>query len=102
MINELSKESIDSVFKQATHQGEYVIGLYKLAIPEFDNVEKMEGFPEISVRTSDYIFDKAIEFDKLHHPGVFSGGIWMNNGFSRADIDDWTVRVDPDIILWKE
>jgi len=90
---QLTQEQIDEVFDNAKHQCEYVIGLYKLAFPlTWDMIQKVNGYPRVSKATNEYIFQKAIDFDKVHHPNVMAGGAWMNNGFGGKDgIDDWFI-----------
>lgn len=91
MQRKLTPEMIDKVFADAKHQADYVIGLYRIAYPDFDNIAHVDGFPSISHETADYIFKKAIDFDAIHHPDVVKGGAWLNNGFTVDDVTDWTV-----------
>lgn len=81
----LSKEAIKEVFMQAGDQTDYVIGLYKLVVPDFDSVEDMGGFPEVNQESDKLIFKLAIDFDKQHHPNVTAGGAWLNYGFNTND-----------------
>ena len=99
----LTKQQIDKVFDTAEHQADYVVGLYRLAIPNFDKVRQVHGYPIISELTANYIWDKSREFDKFHHPNVISGGIWMNNGFGvDKNLDDWIVNTDNSILEYKD
>lgn len=102
----LTKEQIDQVFEQAKEPADYVIGLYKLAFPDWDDIEQLHGFPEISKDTNAYIFRKAQDFDMKFYakkyannpssrPQPMLAGLWFNNGFSSLDGDalpDWRVR----------
>ena len=91
----LTKEVIDQVFKEAEHQSDYTLGLYGIAYPTvWERVEKVNGFPSISHVTAEYIMEKAMEFDRKHHPRVMNGGLWLNNGFSTLDetVPDWVVH----------
>lgn len=93
----LTCERIDKIFAEAEHQADYVRGLYREVIPDWDSVEKVHGWPSISERTSRYIYSKATAFDKEHHPGCLPGGAWMNSGFSGHDVEDledWTARLE--------
>lgn len=96
----LTQEAIDTVFAEATHQLDYVIGLYKLAYPTlWDRIKSVTGWPKVSKATSEYVYGKAIEFDKEHHPKVFAGGAWLNNGFSTDEsIMDWKV-IPADVVM---
>ncbi len=90
----LTQETIDEVFAEATHQLDYVLGLYRKAYPTlWDRIKSVAGYPKVSKITSEYIYGKAIEFDKEHHSKVFAGGAWLNSGFSTDEgLKDWTVK----------
>jgi len=78
----LYKEKIDKIFEDNEQQQMVIVELYKLVLPDFDNIEKVKGWPQTNKETSEYLFDKFIEFDKKHHPEVvMPGGGWMNQGF---------------------
>jgi len=93
MQRKLTQEMIDDVFETAADQGEAVIGLYKIAFPEWDRVVKIGGgYPHVSDATSSYIFKKAMALDREHHPDVLAGGAWMNSGFGTdKTVPDWVV-----------
>jgi len=81
----LDKKTIDNIFEKAQHQQDYVIGLYKIAFPNWSKIKQVHGYPTIHPKTNEYIFGKAIEFDKKHHPNIVNGGLWLNNGFSTIE-----------------
>jgi hypothetical protein len=84
MINKpLTMEMIDKAFIQARHQHDYLIGLFR-AVIDIDSVRRMNHSPKVSQKTSRYIFNKAIEFDRENHPDVICGGLWMSMGFGIA------------------
>lgn len=89
----LPKDVIDKIFEEAEHQSDYVIALYKIAYPSlWDMISKVNGWPRVSIATHEYLFQKAIAFDIVHHPRVQAGGAWMNNGFgSEKEMKDWIV-----------
>lgn len=91
----LTQEIIDEIFEQADNQGEYAAGLYEAALGiNFSEIAKVKGHPKITSATAEYIFQKAIAFDKANHPDVIFGGYWMSVGFSTIDsdgLDDWMV-----------
>jgi len=100
---ELSKETIDDIFDNAVVQYDYLFGLYGAVVPDFEDVKQLLGYPEVSENTVNYIWQRAIEFDKIHHPEVLAGGCWMNSGFTYSkELNDWTARIDTDIIVYKE
>lgn len=78
----LTKEEIDAIFEEATDQFVCLNKLYRLVYPDFDRIEKIDGFPEAGETVWKYICEKFFEFDKKHHPQVMPGGCWLNHGFS--------------------
>ncbi|MDD4986408.1 MAG: hypothetical protein PHQ43_11610 [Dehalococcoidales bacterium] len=101
----MNQTMIDTVFAVSENQTEVLFRLYLVAMgriapdapkelvdEEWDKLISIDGYPEVSEKTSKYIFQKAIAFDQKHHPDVFAGGFWMNRGFSTGDVPDWTVN----------
>jgi hypothetical protein len=84
----LPKETIDQVFAEAEHQADYLFGLYRAVYPNWDQIEKVHGWPTITKHTWHYICDLAMAFDKEHHPSVMAGGLWMNNGFRSVSTEE--------------
>jgi len=83
----IPKDRIDEIFKRndecmVPHQATILVELYRMAIPEWDRVKKIDGWPIVSKKTNEYLFRKFMDFDWKHHKGVIRGGLWMNNGFS--------------------
>ena len=105
----LTKEKIDFFFDkedkaEKPHQSNIIMSLYKHVIPvQWDNIEKLNGYPMCNETTSNYLFEKFIAFDRKHHPEVISGGAWMNNGFGTdKTLPDNIVTVDKTIITYKQ
>jgi len=95
----LTKKKIDEIFEKAKEQSDYAINLYKLALPDWDNIKHVDGYPRVNETTNKYIFDKAISFDKEKHPNVVNGGLWLDKGFGSVEgIKDWEVSLDECII----
>jgi hypothetical protein len=93
MMN-LSKERIDGLFETAKVQSNWLLDMYSIVIPDWDDVETLDGYPKVSENTWLYICDKAVAFDKVVHPSIMPGGLWLNNGFSRGDdLPDWEVSI---------
>jgi hypothetical protein len=92
----LLPDKIDEFFEGKDHQADVLIELYKWVFPKWDDIESIDGWPKISEKTSLYICQKFMDFDKIHHPNVMNGGLWLNKGFS-VDYDlnqDWVVYTD--------
>jgi len=82
------------IFGSAETQSEVLVELYKLALPEWDRIEKVHGFPEVGLEFWKFICRELIEFDRRHHPDVFAGGLWLNNGFqSNSKLDPWELSL---------
>jgi hypothetical protein len=97
----LSKDTIDTIFEMANEQGEYWLRLYNYAIPNWSTVFFINGYPKVNPETAEYIFGKAIEYDKVHHPDVLSGGLWLDYGFGVGEnIEPWTVQYDEDDVYY--
>ena len=93
-MKKLTKKQIDEIFEQAKEQYDYALALYKVAFPDFDDIKALDGHPKVSVETGKYLFDKAISFDREHHPDVVNGGLWLNKGFSsNDDVPDWEIDI---------
>jgi len=99
----LTKEKIDQIFEEAKDQGDYLIRLYKHAFPYWEKIKKIDDWPKVHIKTWLYITEKAISFDKIHHPNVLPGGLWLNNGFSSTDnIKPWHVDISEVKIIYEE
>lgn len=86
---------LQAIFEQADHQSSALVRVYQLLFPDWDSIERIEGFPEVGKEMWKYICNLFIEFDRKHHPNVFHGGIWLNNGFSSNDrLDGWEISFD--------
>lgn len=88
------RSKIKKIFESQTHQSEAIMEIYKLAIPDLDSVKKVNGFPESGRELWKFICKGFIRFDRKHHPKVFAGGIWLNNGFATNDqLSPWEVSL---------
>ncbi len=93
---------LQQIFEQAEHQESALIGLYKMVIPDWDKLERLEGFPVVGQEMWRYIGNLFIHFDQEHHPKVFNGGLWMNQGFSSNDeLDGWEISLDHCNVIYK-
>jgi len=100
----ISPIDVEHVFASSKHQKEALIKLYKMVVPEWDNIVKMNCFPECNDVTWRLICEKFIEFDRIHHPEVLAGGCWLNHGFgvSTNIMLDWFIYIaDTDAISYR-
>lgn len=98
----LPQAAIDAVFDNAKTQGDYILGIIRLVHPDFDEIAEFNGFIAASPTLWEYIDQKAILFDQLHHPGVIAGGAWMNYGFATEKSENlmaWEVL--PAVVTYK-
>lgn len=97
----LTKERIDEIFQEVEdqrnpNQVNYIIKLYREVYPNWDDIATIDGYPKASKNTCLYIMEKAMTFDRRHHPDVMNGGAWMNKGFSQEEkMGDWIVEPAP-------
>ena len=101
----LDKQKVDEAFDTCLTQGEIFTKLYKLVFPDWDRIKCIDGYPEVSRETNDYLFKRFIRFDSLNHPTVISGGLWMNQGFSSYENNvtkDWVVSTDNCVVGYKD
>ncbi len=89
------KEQIKAIFTRHEHQSDALVDIYKLVLPDWDRIARIEGFPEAGNDLWKFICRQFIEFDGKHHPDVFRGGTWMNNGFSsNSHLDPWEISFE--------
>ena len=100
---DLSPDIIAECFKNKDHQADVLLDLYKLVIPDWDNIAKLVSWPSCNDKIWQFICQKFIEFDKYHHRDCIAGGAWMNSGFGIDNtLPDWTVEpIASDKIIYK-
>jgi len=86
------KEKIDECFKNKGHQIEVVEALYQLIYPDWDNIKSIGNKPTVGKGISEYIYGKAMAFDRKQHPNAMQGGLWFNKGWSTDEkMDRWSI-----------
>ncbi len=99
----LTKEVIDAAFDAAKHQQDWLLAIYRVAFPRWDDIDgTIDGWPSVSGATWRYICGKSVEFDRKHHPDVMAGGMWLNNGFGQGPVPDWTIDASSCKVSYKE
>ena len=82
MIIDMGKKRMNEILK--LFGGVTSAGMREKSTPDTTKVESVIVVGHIESP------GKAIEFDKLHHPEVMNGGLWMNSGFSiDRGLGDW-------------
>jgi hypothetical protein len=88
---QLPQSLIEETISKASDEVTAFINLYRIAIPDFDKVKSINGFPKVSTKTAVYLIDKLSE--KSEKP-VDMGLLWMNQGFSADEnTPHWTIDV---------
>lgn len=97
-----TKEKIDEIFKNSKDQVEAIIAIYSLFFPDWDNIETIDNYPTMGKEISNHIWSSFIEFDKLHHPTVMPGGLWLNKGFATSEtLKGWEVDLSTCKVYYK-
>ena len=93
------KAMLKPLFEKFQHQGDVVVEIHKKFIPDWENIDHLEGHPSCGKEMSLWLFEKFIEFDKKHHPDAHAGGAWLNWGFSTDEKLGWEVIMCPVVYL---
>lgn len=88
------QHKLQEVFEEAEHQDSVIVKLYRLFFPDWENIKRIEGFPEVGPALWTYICNLFIEFDRVHHPEYLKGGAWINWGFASSDkLEPWGINL---------
>lgn len=101
----MTEAAVKACFENQTHQGAVLLALCRLVLPDWDNIDRVDGWPSVNDRTWKAIARLFMDFDKVHHPNVMAGGGWLNSGFSTmhgTKLRDWEVSSQSIEIRWKE
>ena len=82
---QLDERTVDQLFKDNGHQVDVALAIYKMVFPNWDDIVSIDGWPSVNSSTANKLMGKFIKFDRVNHPTVFAGGLWMNKGFSIAE-----------------
>lgn len=86
------QEHIEAIFERHDHQEKVLIDLYRMVLPDWDRIKKINGYPEAGHELWNFICTLFQEFDRKMHPDCISGGAWLNTGFSASrHIGPWEV-----------
>ena len=86
---------LQKIFEESEHQNSVIVKLYKMLFPDWESIKRIEGFPAVGKALDEYIFNLFIEFDQKHHPNVFNGGAWINQGFSsNENLEPWEINLE--------
>ncbi len=83
------------IFEESDHQDSVIVKLYQMLFPEWEKIQRIEGFPTVGKALDEYIFNLFVSFDQEHHPNVFNGGAWINQGYStNENLEPWGISLE--------
>ena len=83
------------IFEESDHQDSVIVKLYKMLFPNWEKIQRIEGFPTVGKALDEYIFNLFVAFDQEHHPNVFNGGAWINQGYStNENLEPWGISLE--------
>ena len=86
---------LQEIFEESDHQDSVIVKLYKMLFPDWEKIQRIEGFPTVGKSLDEYIFNLFVAFDQEHHPDVFNGGAWINQGFStNENLGPWEISLE--------
>jgi hypothetical protein len=96
MFKKINQKAVEEIFQKGENQQQVADAIYREVFPDYDMIDKIDGYPKVSHATSVKLFELFIKFDKEHHPDVVPGGLWLDSGFAgtaEGNLPDWTVDV---------
>ena len=100
---ETLKGHIRALFDRHDHQQKVLIDLYRMVLPDWEQIKKIQGYPEAGDSLWKFICRCFQEFDGKNHPSVLPGGAWMNSGFSvNKDLPGWEVSFQNCSLVFKD
>ncbi len=86
------QQRLQEIFEAVDHQDSALTRVYQMLFPDWHRIIRIEGYPVVGQELWCYICNLFIHFDQEHHPGIFKGGLWLNNGFSSSSgLDPWEI-----------
>ena len=105
MRSSLNSDQVKVLFTSCRSQYDVLIGLYKLALKNWDKVEYiLEGRPHIGSLGWRMIYDLFLKFDKEHHANedILPGVMWLGQGFIEDEnLGDWEVDTSGMLLILK-
>jgi len=95
------QQHMQEIFEESNHQNSVIAKLYQMLFPDWERIQRIEGFPEVGQALWDYICNLFIEFDREHHPECLKGGAWINQGFASSyRLDPWEISLQACKIIY--
>ena len=100
----LNEAAVRAAFEAATSQEDYLVALYRMVLPDWDTIERVERWPACNDTTWKAICRLAQEADRRLRLDVLPGGAWLNHGFTTFPdnrLADWQVSTDTCHIVYR-
>ena len=101
----LDSDQVKALFTSCGGQYDVLIGLYKLALKDWDKIEYiLEGRPHIGKAGWQAIYSMFLKFDKEHHANedILPGVMWLGQGFLvDENLGDWEVDTSGMLLILK-
>ncbi len=91
---QVTKKQIQGIIQKAKTLDEAVVNLYKIVFPDWEDIEKIKGWPQISKKGNQFIFDLLIK-----RFGLQGGMAWVNNGFSSLEGSSSTEEGEEEFLI---
>lgn len=100
---EVLKKRILESFTRHDNQQDVIVDLYRLVLPDWDQIQSLQGYPKIGKELALFICRHFQEFDRNHHPNVMPGGAWLNWGFSVSNtLAPWDISFENCVAVFQE
>lgn len=84
-------EKIIQIFNQGKNQHDCLNEVYKLFLPDFDNLDQLVDWPTCGNTLYRFLTQAFHVFDFEKHPELEPGRLWLQHGFLR----------DPNLAPWQ-
>ena len=86
--------AIRAIFSKHDHQNSVMADLYRLVLPHWEQIQKIQGYSEAGRQLSVFISEQFMRFDRQHHPDCMPGRAWMNARFScNPNLGPWQISL---------
>lgn len=97
MITELTQQQIVQAITSADNVQQAIDNLYRRVFKMFDDLDSMQGYPQISAETADYIYRAG--------SGKFGAAFmvgWINRGFQIGNVPNWQADITQCKLRWSK
>ena len=90
----LDRAAVEAAISGAAFESDAVVAVFRMVYPNFDDIERVDGFPKCNTKTWKAICIMTCELtnklnkDRRYDKQVMPGGAWINWGFSSGRTDE--------------